>query len=255
MKPIVVDAPRVQQPSGKTCGIHQPNFLPWLGFWLKWASVDTFVLYDHCPINLRGYTRRVRIAPDAWLTVPLTDQPTGLAIERVSVAEPERTGRRLRQALLGRLGGAPHARGLLSGLASAITTWEREGARSLLTLNLRLIECVRGLMGLDATFRLASALASYRTGPDMLPVLTSAAGANRYVSGAGARAYLDRWPARAPRPTVVDFAAELRRAGVPAEELGLSVVTLIARHGCPAVRDWLARASERVRGAVLLDAD
>ncbi len=56
---------------------HQPNFLPWLGFFDKLAQSDRFVLLDavQFPRTSRGtYTNRVQLligGQPAWLTVPV----------------------------------------------------------------------------------------------------------------------------------------------------------------------------------------
>lgn len=56
--------------------IHQPNFLPWLGFFDKLARADRFIILDSVPLQLTGgnYTNRVRMvvnAAPAWITMPL----------------------------------------------------------------------------------------------------------------------------------------------------------------------------------------
>lgn len=60
-----------------TVAAHQPNFLPWLGFFDKLARCDRFVLLDDVqfPRTSRGtYTNRVQLligGRPAWLTVPV----------------------------------------------------------------------------------------------------------------------------------------------------------------------------------------
>ena len=87
--------------------IHQPNFLPWLGFFHKLASSDVFVLLDTVQFSRGSRTNRVQVlAGDrpTWLTVP--------------VRRPEHGEPRIADALHRRLAavaaqGAAHARGQL----------------------------------------------------------------------------------------------------------------------------------------------
>ncbi len=58
----------------RVAAIHQPNFLPWLGFFYKWWQSDIFILYDDVQFVRRGYTNRVKIKTrqgEVWLTVPV----------------------------------------------------------------------------------------------------------------------------------------------------------------------------------------
>src|SRR3546814_3690829 len=53
--------------------IHQPNYLPWLGYFHKIARADVFVFLDDVQFSKNGYTNRVRILGDGaarWLTIP-----------------------------------------------------------------------------------------------------------------------------------------------------------------------------------------
>jgi hypothetical protein len=55
-------------------GIHQPHFLPWLGYLHRMAQVDVFVLLDHVQFERRNYQNRtmIRMNDEArWLTVPV----------------------------------------------------------------------------------------------------------------------------------------------------------------------------------------
>jgi hypothetical protein len=57
--------------------IHQPHFLPWLGYLHRMASVDLFVLLDHVQFERRNYQNRtsIRINGEArWLTVPVVQR-------------------------------------------------------------------------------------------------------------------------------------------------------------------------------------
>ncbi len=55
--------------------IHQPNYLPYLGFFHKLSLVDTFVLYDTAQFSKNDFHNRNRIktpSGTAWLTVPVS---------------------------------------------------------------------------------------------------------------------------------------------------------------------------------------
>ena len=62
---------------GKVVAIHQPNFLPWLGFFDKLARADVFVLLDDVqfPRTSRGtWINRVKLlvgGKPQWATVPI----------------------------------------------------------------------------------------------------------------------------------------------------------------------------------------
>ena len=54
--------------------IHQPCFLPWLGYLDRMMRSDVFVLLDHVQFERRGYQNRtsIRVEDEArWLTVPV----------------------------------------------------------------------------------------------------------------------------------------------------------------------------------------
>lgn len=55
-------------------GIHQPNFVPWLGYFFKLARVDLFVFFDNVQYSRKSFTSRNRIKTQSgpqWLTVPV----------------------------------------------------------------------------------------------------------------------------------------------------------------------------------------
>jgi WbqC-like protein family len=57
--------------------IHQPHFLPWLGYLHRMASVDAFVLLDHVQFERRNYQNRTMIRRNGaphWLTVPVVQR-------------------------------------------------------------------------------------------------------------------------------------------------------------------------------------
>jgi hypothetical protein len=57
--------------------IHQPHFIPWLGYLHRMAQVDTFIVLDHVQFERRNYQNRSQIRLDGqarWLTVPVVQR-------------------------------------------------------------------------------------------------------------------------------------------------------------------------------------
>src|SRR3954470_13110920 len=57
--------------------IHQPCYLPWLGYLQRMAQADVFVLLDHVQFERANYQNRTRILMDGaprWLTVPVVQR-------------------------------------------------------------------------------------------------------------------------------------------------------------------------------------
>jgi hypothetical protein len=66
----------VRGPSYRVAMIHQPDFLPWLGFFHKFTQSDLFIVLDHVTNHpdCRNWIRRVKICVDGrerWLSLPL----------------------------------------------------------------------------------------------------------------------------------------------------------------------------------------
>lgn len=66
----------------KIVSIHQPAYLPWLGYFHKMMVADTFVILDHVQFEKNSFINRNKIVqPDGremWLTVPVLskEKPT-----------------------------------------------------------------------------------------------------------------------------------------------------------------------------------
>jgi hypothetical protein len=68
--------------SNKVCVIHQPNFLPWLGYFQRLVQCDIFILLDDAQYQKKGsnYESRVQFNFDGqakWVSVPLF-RPSGV---------------------------------------------------------------------------------------------------------------------------------------------------------------------------------
>jgi len=59
--------------AGKTVAIHQPNFLPWAGYFYKISKADLFIFLDDVQFSKNNYINRSQIlvgGKKKWLSVP-----------------------------------------------------------------------------------------------------------------------------------------------------------------------------------------
>lgn len=71
--------------------IHQPNYLPWLGYFAKMAAADVFVLLDDVQFSKGSYTNRAQIdraGSPAWLTLPVRHS-FGATIGQITLARED----------------------------------------------------------------------------------------------------------------------------------------------------------------------
>lgn len=172
-----------------TLAAHQPQYLPWLGYFDKMAQVDVFVLLDNVQFKKNEWQNRNRIKGPSgpqWLTVPVRHKfPQSIAEVRVRESEPWR--RKHLRALETNYGKAPSFDDEMPALQAVL---ERPWSE-LAQLNIELVRLMARRLGIDTEIRLGSEFAA-RAHPTLRLVdLCIALGADTYLSGAGGD-YLER---------------------------------------------------------------
>src|SRR5918996_3753972 len=64
-------------PANMIVAIHQPHYLPWLGYLHRMAQADLFIVLDHVQFERRNHQNRsqIRLNGEAhWLTVPVVQR-------------------------------------------------------------------------------------------------------------------------------------------------------------------------------------
>ena len=203
------DAPGASQRT--VAAIHQPNYLPWLGYFHKIAQADVFVFLETVQFSKGSYTNRVQILRDgkpAWLTQPIK-QALGQSIETVGFAEPDWPRRHL-DTLHGAYRGAAFFREIFPNLEALLIDAPQD---SLAAANRHVIEGLAARLGLTPRFVRDGRLGVGRTdGGDRLVALVDAVAPGAvYLSGKGGASYQDEtkfakagltlhYSAFAPRP-------------------------------------------------------
>ncbi len=188
--------------------IHQPNFLPYPGFFSKMLQADVFVLYDTAQFSRREYHNRNRIKTSQgvrWITVPV--RVSGFSpISGVEIDNAQHWQRKIWRSLEVNYGRAPYFDSYAPELKRLLD--ERSWAR-LADLNCELIRLLKKLLAIDARLVLASNLVPAAGGDATarLVNLTRAAGGDTYISGPGGRHYLDTTKFREVRLEYADHTA------------------------------------------------
>jgi hypothetical protein len=191
--------------------IHQPCYLPWLGYLRRMAQADLFVVLDHVQFERANYQNRTRIrmpcggspAPAGgmatadyearWLTVPVLQRS-----QKESILEKEVDNRLEgpRHWAVVQLSTLRHSYRearfaslylpVLKEIFSA--RWDR-----LLELNLALLEVLRDAFGIRTPLVRSSELGAQGAKSELILELCRKLGADTFLGGmGGSRDYLDR---------------------------------------------------------------
>jgi hypothetical protein len=171
--------------------ISQSMYFPWVGLLEQVRLADVFVHYDDVQYT-RGFYNRVQVKGARgieWMTVPLREQHRGQRIDEVRVDNREDWRSRHRAMLARAHRDSPHVAEML-GVVDAVfardfETLDQVARASLLAL--------AEYFGLDAACRFEDSreLAISGSGTARLHDITRAMSGDVYITGHGARNYLD----------------------------------------------------------------
>lgn len=170
--------------------IHQPHYLPWLGYLAKWAAADVFVLLDTVQYEKNGWQNRNRIKTaegPRWLTVPVRVH-LGTVLTDVAIDSVQPWPRRHLAALEHAYARAPRWPRYAEALRAIYdATWER-----LVPLNVAVATWLARAVGITTPVRLASELGMSETEPTArLVALCRAVGGTTYLAGQDGARYMD----------------------------------------------------------------
>jgi len=172
--------------------VHQPHYLPWLGYFDKIDRSDVFVVLDNVQYKKREYQNRNRIRTAAgvrWLTVPVVTK--GRYYQKTGEVEVDNEedwrGTHLRTLELS-YRRAPHFGPVFDGYAAALGAKEWT---KLCELNVATTRFFMERLGIATPVRFESELGAPGEKTERIINICRALGADVYLSGAGGAAYLD----------------------------------------------------------------
>ena len=170
--------------------VHQPQYLPWLGYFDKIDKADVFVLLDTVQFKKNEWQNRNRIktAQGAqWLTVPVMYRFPQL-IREVEINHREKWQHKQRQAMLSNYRKAPFW-SMLEPFFEEIFSTRWDG---IARLNMHVVKKLTEILGIETPLFVASEIGAFPEDPDeRLIAITRHFGADRYLAGSGGHGYMD----------------------------------------------------------------
>jgi hypothetical protein len=174
--------------------IHQPNFLPWVGYFVKIIRSDLFVMLDNVQFTKGGFCNRVKVKGknglETWLTVPVKlAEGTFKNINELHIDYSKNWIIDIGNRLNDYYHKAPFKNKVLPFL---FETLNEKTYHSLAQLNGALILKVLDILRIERKIVWASSFgANSLTSNELLVDILQTVQANTYLSGTGAKKYMD----------------------------------------------------------------
>ena len=170
--------------------IHQPQYLPWLGYFDKIDKADAFVLLDNVQFKKNEWQNRNKIKTAAggqWLTTPVMYRFPQL-INEVEINNRERWQHKQQQAIISNYKKAP----LWSVLEGFFTDLFQSQWQTISQLNIHVVKKLVEILGIKTPLHIATEMGNFPEDPDeRLIAITKYFGADTYLAGSGGRDYMD----------------------------------------------------------------
>ncbi len=172
----------------KMVAIHQPNFLPWIGYFYKIAKSDIFVFLDNVQYVKNSFVNRnkVKTPQDAiWLTVPVSFK-FGELINEVKINNQIRWREKHLKTFemnYKRVDFFEDVFEIIKGIYCS-RDWQ-----NLSDLNISLAEAIACYLGLNTSFVKSSTLGVEAKSTELLMQIVKKVGGDIYLSGFGGVKY------------------------------------------------------------------
>lgn len=172
--------------------IHQPEFLPWLGFFDKMIRADLYIVLDNVQFSKNGFQNRNRLLDREgntfWATVPV--KSAGHTTRRIMDIEIDNS-QCWQRKLWGRIHSSYCRHPFFPSLGPELELIIQQSHPSLIALNLELIFFFRRYLNITVPMVRASELDTVGNRSELLLSLCTQVGATTYLSGPSGRDYLN----------------------------------------------------------------
>lgn len=168
--------------------IHQPNYLPYLGFFDKMNKSDIFVIYDDAQFNDKDYHHRNKIRTSRgwqWLTVPIVKEK--VPINKIKIKNIEDWKDKHFTAIRANYLKSKY----FSEYEDILEELYEKRYEYLVDLNLSLINFIKDSFEINTKIVCSSKLKIESKSTQKLIDIVKACGGDTYLSGPGGRNYMN----------------------------------------------------------------
>lgn len=180
----------------KTVVIHQPDFLPYLGFFHRFLQADLFIVLDHAQFvrgTCRAWTHRDKIktsAGEKWLSLSVKNAPLGTPINRIELLASDDWRKKNIDLIRSSYREAPYFEEIMPVMKSL---YQRQ-TQMLSDFTMQSIAALMELFDIHIPYVFSSSLEPTESKNKLLVELLKKVGATHYLSGVGAKAYYTSEP-------------------------------------------------------------
>jgi len=165
----------------KVVAIHQPEYLPWLGFFKKMMNVELFVFLDDVQFRKKGWQNRNRIRINdgtALLSIPVHTHSYP-KINEVTIDNEKNWSIRHKKSILYNYARAPY----FDEIKDFIESIFEKKFQYLVDLNTEIIKFIMNELEIKSKIVFSSELEISKKGSDRVLDICKAVGADHYITG------------------------------------------------------------------------
>ena len=172
--------------------IHQPEFMPWPGYFNKMASADMYVLLDNVQFTKNNFQNRNRFrdrnGESFWGTVPvLKIGHTSSTISDICIDNTKLWDKKLWSRLCECYGRHDY----FNEYRAIFEPFFYSKYDKIIDLNLDIILAYRDILGINVPLVKASSLSAKGQKSQLLANIVKELGGDQYISGTGGKNYID----------------------------------------------------------------
>ncbi|MDP3883146.1 MAG: WbqC family protein [Candidatus Staskawiczbacteria bacterium] len=164
--------------------IHQPEFLPYIGFFERLSNSDILVILDDVGYQKNGFINRNKIKTEKgakWITVPVLGRSPNLKINEVLIDNGQKWAESQLGSIKAAYSKAPHFKEYYNFLEQAL----KQDWKKICDLDIYLIENINKFLDIDLKIIKSSDLKTKGKGTERLINICKELKADEYLSGPG----------------------------------------------------------------------